>query len=234
MRVSYESIPFSIESDSSLFTKLQGLIRIEENSLILEMQPVDEIFGKKKAATTSIDIPLKDVVALAYKKKMFGVETAMELRVSRQAILDDVMGSENGTLEMDIAWKHRKAANTFCDAVSGEISRRRSDRIQEDLNNAMSGSSGNEEVRKRLIEIDTIIGIMDRSITDIANGDEEALDVLRHKRREIFVLLRELRDLQDDFEPSDELKLEIMDRRLLDISNDAEAVVKSRQEEDPT
>jgi hypothetical protein len=117
-----DAVPFSIESVYGL-ARVSGLIRFQEDSLFLEFQSKDAVFGVVKSGLKEIRLPLADVPDVEFQRGW--IESHLRLRVRRMALLSDLPGAEPGEAVLKVARRHRDAASELASRVLLRLSEMR-------------------------------------------------------------------------------------------------------------
>jgi len=101
------SVPFSVDEYEG-FVEAAGLIRIEEDSVILEYKKKEGVFGIPVSELKEKRIPISELSAVSYKKKIFGAK--LVITGHKMSTFADIPGSQNAEIILGIARKDREAA----------------------------------------------------------------------------------------------------------------------------
>ena len=106
-----ESLPFSIADVYKGLAAVEGTARCEEDVLIVEFQTHDSLVGLLKSKVKTLHLPLHALAAIHFQHKLF---TAVgTLRVHSMRLMQDLPGTCQGEVRLQIARKHRKGAHAF-------------------------------------------------------------------------------------------------------------------------
>jgi hypothetical protein len=94
------SVPFKLHVYGGL-AECNGLIRPDGDSLLLEFQTQDNMFGFIRGQPKSVRIPLADLDSVELRGRWFGRKLAIKARSLLS--LADVPGSKQGRVELEIA-----------------------------------------------------------------------------------------------------------------------------------
>ena len=67
----YIAVPFTVDDVYEGFAEIDGLLGLDENSLKLDYQTRDSIFGVVKSAIKNIRINYSEILSIEFKKGMF-------------------------------------------------------------------------------------------------------------------------------------------------------------------
>jgi hypothetical protein len=122
-----ESLPFQ-NSAYEGFGVIEGRIRLNGRSLLIEFHVKDSVFGAFKSDLKTISIPLEKLEAIRYKKARFG-RPSIELDVTDASLLNEIPGASVGTLILKLL----RSARPHAEAVVRKIEFRLAEqRLQDD------------------------------------------------------------------------------------------------------
>lgn len=125
------TIPFSISDAYEGMAEVDGLIRLEADRLTLEFQTKDAFFGVVKSDVKHVEITLSDLMAVAFKKRMFWA--TLQLRVRSMALIEAVPGARRGEIKLRFARKHRDEAHTLASNLHLRLSEHRLAELDDEL-----------------------------------------------------------------------------------------------------
>ena len=119
-------LTFTIENVYGGFAQVGGLLRVNNDLLILEFQTKDTVFGGLlKSRAKEKHLPLQEIESVEYKKKWFS--THIIIRVYRMGSLDNVPGSDKGEIKLKLKKKDRSTAQSMVSRINLRISELRLD-----------------------------------------------------------------------------------------------------------
>jgi len=101
-------LPFTIPDLYADFAEAHGIIRLEDDTLVLEYQTKDSIVGIIKSDVKIIRLPLLKLSSIKFEKKWF--KGYLHINAKSMMTLADVPGSEHGTLRLVISSKYKTLA----------------------------------------------------------------------------------------------------------------------------
>lgn len=124
------SVPFRITGVLTDFADSEGIARLGLNSLVLEFQVKDNLFGLFKSAPREVHIPFSDLAEAVFKRGIFrGVLTVRARRLSAMA---SVPGLKESELRLGCRRRHWEAAAQLASGLNMRI-------IAHDLNQMAEG-----------------------------------------------------------------------------------------------
>jgi hypothetical protein len=102
------SFPFSIKHVFVGFARVYGVLRSEENAIVLEFQTVDNLAKVLKSDVKNFSIPIDDVEEINFKKSIWG--NKLTLRVSNLNDIKDIPNQEAGEIKLSIENKYTEQA----------------------------------------------------------------------------------------------------------------------------
>ena len=106
-----ESLPFSIADVYEGWAEVKGTARCEEDVLILEFQTHDSLVGLLTSTVKTIHLPLHALATIHFQHKLF--TAFVTLRVHSMRLMQDLPGSCQGEVRLQVARKYRKVAHAF-------------------------------------------------------------------------------------------------------------------------
>ena len=104
---------------------------MNEEQLIIQFETKDAILGVIKSGLNTIQIPLKNIVELGYKKSIFGNKVTIE--VDDLSYIAEVPSRDNNQVTLIIERKYIETAIDFVRAI-------RLDRSEKEYNQAMENA----------------------------------------------------------------------------------------------
>lgn len=102
-------LPFTIENVYGGFVKVNGILRVEQDILILEFQMKDNLLGGVlKGKPKVVTIPLTNVESVEFKKNWFFAN--MYINVYRLEDISELPNNDNGAVKLKIRRKARERA----------------------------------------------------------------------------------------------------------------------------
>jgi len=105
------SIPFRIKDIYEGLAESDGVVSLTEDSLIIELQTKDAIFGVLKSALKTITLPMKEIADVELKRSLFG-DTLIIRAVSMRSLLQ-VPKNKHGEVILSVQKKHRELVDSF-------------------------------------------------------------------------------------------------------------------------
>lgn len=129
-----EPVPFTVDNEASLgLTETQGLLTSDGANLVIEFRTADTVVGIVKTDSKELAVPLETIRSLRFTSKFMGMSNAVVLSTLNQKILEPLMDSKQGQLEMKIRRRDRAIAENFCLEVGQALMRARNERIAGEL-----------------------------------------------------------------------------------------------------
>jgi hypothetical protein len=116
-----ESLPFK-NSAYEGFGVVEGRVRLALDTLVIEYQVKDNVFGAFKSELKTVAIPLDKLEAVRYKPARLRRPT-LEVDVTDASVIEKIPGSMVGTLPLKLT----RAARTHAQAVVRRIEHRLAD-----------------------------------------------------------------------------------------------------------
>lgn len=115
----HRSLPFSIPEVYEGFAHAQGLMKVVENDLVLELEVKESIFDWIKLSRQSIAIPLAELESVTFKRGWF--RDTLTVRVASLACLKDVPKHGNGRLKVCLSRQDRELSQEFSHLLQDQI-----------------------------------------------------------------------------------------------------------------
>ncbi len=125
------TIPFSVPDAYEGLADVEGLARFEADVLTLEFQAKDAFFGVVKSDVKEVRIPLADLVAAVFTRKMFGA--TLKLRVRSMALVETIPGASRGELTLKFARQDRDDAHALASRLQLRLSEHRLERMDDEM-----------------------------------------------------------------------------------------------------
>src|SRR3954470_10703012 len=108
------SVPFTIPRLCGGLAECHGLVRGDGDSLCVEYQVQDNIFGLFRRRPRSVRVPLAQVESVEVRRRGWvGARAALVIKAKSLLPLAALPGSRQGQVELTIAAKDRPAAEQF-------------------------------------------------------------------------------------------------------------------------
>lgn len=127
-----ESIPFTLPDLYASLAEGNGLLRVEEDSLVLEYQVKDSVIGILKSSLKELRIPLREISSIRFVKKL--IKSRLFIKTHRMNTLAKFPGSEQGELKLYINRKNRKAAEELVSELELRIAEARLNLLDDEMN----------------------------------------------------------------------------------------------------
>ena len=114
-------VPFTIDDLYAGFAKASGLLRIEQDDLLMEFQVQDNLLGGiVKGRPQGFRIPIEALDSAEYKKNWLG--SRVIIRVQRLSDLEGVPGAERGEVKLKIRKEDRTRAQDLIGQLNIRLS----------------------------------------------------------------------------------------------------------------
>lgn len=117
------SVAFKISNINQEFVEVKGLLSAHEESLLIEFERKEEVFGSSKPGLNEARIPYSDLEDLEWKNGFFRSKIILIGKSMRS--LSEVPGAEQGRLVMNVKRKDRDDAEKVASRVRLRISEER-------------------------------------------------------------------------------------------------------------
>ncbi len=112
----YLAVPFSVDNVYEGFAEIDGLIRIDNEKLILEYQTKDAIFGVVKSGVKNISLKYSDILMIEFKKGFFSSKITI---TTSNFIADKIFPkSQSNELVLVVKKKHKEPAMQIVSLVN--------------------------------------------------------------------------------------------------------------------
>ncbi len=108
-------VPFRIPGVYGGWAEIQGLLRSEADSLVLDFEVKESVLDLLRLHSKVSTIALEDLAAVEWRHGWF--RRWIVLRVKRLEALRQLPGAQTGELRLKIARQHAKAAEEFVGSV---------------------------------------------------------------------------------------------------------------------
>lgn len=112
-------LPVTIPEMSGLMEAV-GLLRADENGVILELQKQDSIIRAYKSGIGTYKIAFSDIESIELEKKLFS--TRLIITTLRMNTLENVPGSKQGQCILQIDRKDKKTAEDVASSLKMQLS----------------------------------------------------------------------------------------------------------------
>lgn len=103
-----KAIPFKTDDAYHGLAKVEGILHVESDHLILEFQVQDTFFGALKSAPKKLRINYLDLNRVEYERGWF--KSRMNLKINNLSILTRFPGAKEGRISLKIGRKLKDAA----------------------------------------------------------------------------------------------------------------------------
>jgi hypothetical protein len=114
------SLPFSFANVYEGFAKAKGILRVDENALILEFEIKDNLFGVLKSGIKEVIIPIQYIDSVTLNKSW--LRTALVVRVQSLKLLGHIPKHNQGQIWLYISRNNRDIASQFASFLRLKIS----------------------------------------------------------------------------------------------------------------
>ncbi len=114
-----KSLPFKIKDVFEGFAESSGILRLEDESVWMEFQTKDAIFGAIKSEPKKIEILISDIEELDFKKSIFG--SKLTIRLSKIGDYAQIPNQDAGEIVVSIERRNVEAALSFVSGVKLEV-----------------------------------------------------------------------------------------------------------------
>lgn len=111
-----QSIPFTIPNVNHGFFTVEGLIKLENESLNLEYHYKDGIIGAYKGEVEQREISISSLEEVRLKRRLFSYY--LLIRASSLSAFEGFPGVDGGVLSLKISRKYRREADRMVSEVS--------------------------------------------------------------------------------------------------------------------
>ena len=90
------------------FAEVEGMLRIEDQQVVIEYQTKDSVLGVIKSETKSLPIPYSQISEVVFKTNMF--RTFLRLQLKSLELLNKFPGSKAGGIKLNLKRKDKEKA----------------------------------------------------------------------------------------------------------------------------
>ena len=124
-------LPFFMDNLYGGFAKLNGILSVMKDMLVLEFQVKENVFGGLvKSRPKELNIHLKEIDSVEFKKNWFVAN--FYLRTVKLQHLDGLPGGEDGEVKLKIKRKDREKAKHLASYLALRLSEIRLDMLDEE------------------------------------------------------------------------------------------------------
>lgn len=113
------SLPFSIKHVFSGFARIYGVLKLEEHTIVLEFQTVDNLVKVLKSDIKNITIAIDNIEEIDFKKSIWG--NKLTLRVSSLNDIKDIPKFNADELKLSIETKYSDQALDFVRQITPNV-----------------------------------------------------------------------------------------------------------------
>lgn len=99
------AVPFYITGVNGGLTEVDGLLKVENNTLVLEFQSADAIIGLVKSGVKEVSIPFDAIRRVELRKSWFS--TKILISTKTMAAVKDIPGSKAAAVVLKIKRDHK-------------------------------------------------------------------------------------------------------------------------------
>ena len=114
------SLPFKITDVYEGLALTEGLLRINDNSLIFEFLTKDAVLGLIKTEVQQVTVAFEDIEEVNFKKSMFG--NSLQIRLASLVIAQKIPAQKGSNVELNIARKDADIALSFVSNIRLDMS----------------------------------------------------------------------------------------------------------------
>lgn len=120
MLTSTRKLHFSTEDAYNGFATVEGIMRLEQEAIVLEFQVKDNFIGVIKSKTKDLRIPFSELEEVKYKTNWF--VSNFRLFVSSMRILGEFPGGKDGVIKLKIKRKQKENAKQLASHINLALS----------------------------------------------------------------------------------------------------------------
>ncbi len=120
------SVPFTAEIYEGL-AETQGVVRFEDNVLIIEFETKDSIVGFVKSGMQELTVPVSELEEAVFKKNIFRAKILF--RASRMKTFSALPNNKQGEVGLKVPKKYAKAAQDLVDSLNIAVMEAKIDRL---------------------------------------------------------------------------------------------------------
>lgn len=119
LRTQSERATFSIEEVFGGMAETHGLARLEKDILILEFETRDSVIGMIRSGLKEVKVPVKDISAVRFEKKMF--KTQLTVQGARMRSFKNVPGNKAGEIRLLFDKNARESSTRLATALADRL-----------------------------------------------------------------------------------------------------------------
>jgi len=116
------SLPFVIDDVYGGLAEARGVLRVEQQAIVLEFELQDAVLNVVKAEIRRVTIPFEQVEHLVFRKGWFGFRASLCLTARSLKALEAVPGGHGAELLISVARKDRALAHEIASQVNYALS----------------------------------------------------------------------------------------------------------------
>ncbi len=125
-------LPIKLSNSYEGLAESKGLVSFEKDTVRLQFQTKDSIFGVLKSDLKDVDIPLKNIQEIGYKKSL--LDNKLTIKVDDLRLIRELPDSDNSEISLSVARANIEDAIDLVRAIKLDIS-------EKEYNEAMSSST---------------------------------------------------------------------------------------------
>lgn len=114
------SLPFTIENLNGGFMKLEGILRVEENTLVFEYQKKDAVVEAYQSEVRTEKIPISEIDMLEFKKGWFSGKLILHGKTAKS--FGDLPGKDLTERVLKVKRKNRDVAASISSNLNLKLS----------------------------------------------------------------------------------------------------------------
>lgn len=132
MLISQIRLPFTLGEVYGGFAEGGGLMYVARDTMILEFQVKDAIFGVVKSKPKRLQIPFREIIAIEYKRTMF--ISRIIFRLTSLQYMSDIPGdNKGGDVKLRIKRKDKEMARNLVSHINLRMSEIRLDMMDDEF-----------------------------------------------------------------------------------------------------
>lgn len=125
-----DSIPFSISDVYGGFAETFGIIRLDKDAVVLELQTQDSLLGVIKSDIKVRRLPFNEIETVTYKRGVF--KPSIVIRARNLRTLENIPGADSGEVKIRFARKYREQAHRLAMDTAVHLSDEMLQRLYDD------------------------------------------------------------------------------------------------------
>ncbi|MCB0636862.1 MAG: hypothetical protein KDC54_09615 [Lewinella sp.] len=130
MYLSERQLPFTTEKAYQGFAAVEGILKVEQERLVLEYQVKDNFIGLLKSGTKNLVIPYHQLSKVIYSRGLF--RSQLQLLINSMHILGEFPASKNGLIILKIKRSFKEIAEDMEAYINLRIAEERLARAERD------------------------------------------------------------------------------------------------------